>query len=56
MSEPRRTDESGEPVGRLSVDRTAPSDHMNRSDGQTTTEGRCEVPVQLRLFDEERPR
>jgi soluble lytic murein transglycosylase-like protein len=56
MSGPRRTDDNGEPVGRLPVDRTRPSDSMSRSDGQRTTEGRCDVPVQLQLFDEERPR
>jgi hypothetical protein len=56
MSGPRQTDDSGEPIDRLSVDRTAPSDHMSQSDGQRTTEAGCDVPVQLHLFDEERPR
>jgi hypothetical protein len=56
MSGPRHIDDEGEPVNRLPVDRTAPSDHLSRSDVQRTTEGRRDVPVQLPLFDEERPR
>lgn len=56
MSGPRRTDDNGEPVGRLPVDRTTPSDDTNRSDGERRTEVRRDVPVQLQLFDVERPR
>jgi hypothetical protein len=55
MGGPRQTDDSSEPADRFAVDGTIPSDFISRPDGPRTAEGRGDVPVQLQLFDEERP-
>lgn len=57
MSMSPRTDGFGGLINRLQSDRTTAPDPVRRRDlKEETTEGHADVPEQLSLFDQERPR